>query len=286
MVVADRVIRLIALESGFPRMRRDSEAHQDPAMVNVPMLSEFSVRLAFGLIAALALTPWRIVPLRFFRLQGQIALGVLVLAALSLATSAGASAGLWLLVASAVASYLASVSWGLGVPSIARVLDAHVLVLTGTWMVLASRNPDPGAWAWMAASRGVSGLLLGATLHSMLLGHYYLIAPAMTIAPLTGSLDVIVATLVARCVLAGVGTWVLHDRLVGSSWGGQAGDFAILAMRWGMGIIGAGVSVLLARRTAAIGSTQSATGILYVTTIFVLFGELATLAVDVRRRIG
>ena len=44
-----------------------------------------------------------------------------------------------------------------------------------------------------------------------------------------------------------------------------------------MGIVGAAVSVYLARRTAAIRSTQSATGILYITTIFVLFGELASL---------
>ena len=48
-------------------------------MVTVPMLADFAVRLAFGLIAALALTSWRAVPLRFFRIQSQIALAVLVL---------------------------------------------------------------------------------------------------------------------------------------------------------------------------------------------------------------
>ena len=47
-------------------------------------------------------------------------------------------------------------------------------------MILASRASDPAAWALMAGGRVVSGLLLGATLHSMLLGHYYLTAPAMT----------------------------------------------------------------------------------------------------------
>ena len=67
---------------------------------------------------------------------------------------------------------------------------------------------------------------------------------------------------------------------------GRLGDLAVLAMRWGMGVIGAGVSVFLARRTAAIRSTQSATGILYITTIFVLFGELATLVMAARGRIG
>jgi hypothetical protein len=255
-------------------------------MATVPMLADFAVRLAFGLIAALSLTSWRAVPVRFFRIQTQIALGILVLAALSQATASRASVGLWLLVAGAGASYVATVSWGLGLPSIATCLDILVLMSTGTWMILASRDADPAAWVLMAATRAVSGLLLGATFHSMLLGHYYLIAPAMTIAPLTRSLDVIVAALLARCVLAGIGHWILRDGMAGSPSGGQAGDLALLAMRWGMGVVGAGVSVVLARRTAAIRSTQSATGILYITTIFVLFGELATLAMAAGRPLG
>ena len=59
--------------------------------------------------------------------------------------------------------------------------------------------------------------------------------------------------------------------------GGQAFDPTFLTMRWGMGFVGAAVSVYLARRTVAIRSTQSATGILYITSIFVLFGELTSI---------
>ena len=246
-------------------------------MATVPLLADFAVRLVFGLIVALTLTSWRAVPPRFFRIQAQIALGILVLAALSQATSVGASFGLWLLIAGTGATYLATVSWGLGLPSVATVLDMLVLIATGGWIVVASRDPDPAAWGWMAASRADSGLLLGATLHSMLLGHYYLSAPAMSISPLTRSLDLIVAALVARCLLAGIGAFVLHHGVAAPAKAGQAGELVILVMRWGMGVIGAGVSVFLARRTAAIRSTQSATGILYITTIFVLFGELASL---------
>jgi hypothetical protein len=211
---------------------------------------------------------------------------LLVLAALSQGTSAGASAGLWLLVAAAAASYMATLCWGLGRPPIATVLQVVILGAAGGWMVLASRHTDPGSWALLAVDRGVSGVLLGATLHSMLLGHYYLTAPAMSIAPLTRSLDLIVAALAARCVLAGIGAWLPG---VGSSVpasGAGSLDLAIMMMRWGMGVIGAGVSVVLARRTAAIRSTQSATGILYITTIFVLFGELATIAVNARGHLG
>ena len=235
----------------------------------MPLLADFAVRLAFGLVASLALTPWRAVPLRFFRIQCQIALGVVVLGILS--ASALRDAGFWLLVAAAAATYLASISWGLGLPRIAVVVDLVILVVTGGWLVLASTGPDPSAWALAAAGRLTSGLLLGATLHAMLLGHYYLTAPAMSIEPLTRALDAIAAALVVRVLLAAIGG-------AGSVATGQAGDLAILAMRWGMGVVGAGVSVYLARRTAAIRSTQSATGILYITTIFVLFGELAAMA--------
>jgi hypothetical protein len=241
------------------------------------MLTDFAVRLAFGLIVALTLTSWRALPLRFFRLQTQIALGILALAAVSHGTSVGNSTGLWLLMIGAAASYLATVSWGLGLPTIATVLDLLLILSTGGWLVLASQSSDPRAWALMVASRGASGLLLGATFHSMLLGHYYLVAPAMTVAPLTRSLDLIVASLAARCMVAGIAAWFTPGRLAESTADIHAADITILAMRWGIGVVGVGLSVYLARRTAAIRSTQSATGILYITTIFVLFGELASL---------
>jgi predicted membrane channel-forming protein YqfA (hemolysin III family) len=241
------------------------------------MLADFAARLAFGLIAALTLTSWRAVPLRFFRLQTQIALGILVLAALAQATSPVHSPGVWLLAAAAVCAYLATVCWGLGLPAIATALDVLVLLFTAGWMILASERPDPREWFLMVADRGASGLLLGATFHSMLLGHYYLIAPAMTITPLTRSLDLIVAGLGARCLVAGIAAWLAHSPRMAVTLDHHASDVTILAMRWGMGVIGVAVSVYMARRTAAIRSTQSATGILYITTIFVLFGELASL---------
>jgi hypothetical protein len=247
-------------------------------MVAVPMLADFAVRMAFGLILALTLTSWRVMPLRFFRLQSQIALGILVLAALAQAGSVGTSPLVWLLVAVAAAAYLAAVTWGLGLPAIATALDALVLLGAGVWMFRVSQSPNAGSWAFLTASRCLSGLLLGATLHSMLLGHYYLVAPAMTTAPLTRSLDLVVVGLVAQCLMAVIGTWVMSIGQGGATWSSQAGDPLFLAIRWGMGIFGAGVSVYLARRTAAIRSTQSATGILYITSIFVLFGELASMS--------
>jgi uncharacterized membrane protein len=250
------------------------------------MLTDFGVRLAFGLIFALTLTSWRAVPLRFFRLQNQIALAVLVLSALTQAKASGNGYLLWILIAAAVGSYLASVTWGLGLPPISSALGILTALLALAWIVLTSRVPDPGLWSSIVLGRVTSGILLGATLHSMLLGHHYLVAPSMTIAPLTRSLDLIAAALFSRCLMAVIGAWSAHAGTAEALRTGESFDPTYVAMRWGMGILGAGVSVYLARRTAAIRSTQSATGILYITTIFVLFGELASMTMSGRGAIG
>jgi hypothetical protein len=48
-----------------------------------------------------------------------------------------------------------------------------------------------------------------------------------------------------------------------------------------MGFLGTAISVYMTWKTAQIRSTQSATGILYITMIFVLFGELTSLILAV-----
>jgi hypothetical protein len=201
----------------------------------------------------------------------------MVLAALDQARSSGLSPAFWLVIAGAVLAYLGTISWGLGLPRFGIAAGFLGLSVTAAWLVHASRTDDVGLWLLSALSRGASGLLLGATLTAMLLGHYYLIAPAMTIEPLKRSLNLIGVGLVARCLLACAGIWVATVGPFGSGPGGQATDPTFLAMRWGIGFVGAAISVYLARRTVAIRSTQSATGILYITSIFVLFGELTSI---------
>ncbi len=248
-------------------------------MLTVPLLADFAIRLSFGLILALLLTSWREVPPRFFRIQNQVILGTMVLAALDQARSSGLSLAFWLVIAGAVLAYLATIMWGLGLPRFGFASGILGVLVSAAWLVDASRSDDAGLWALNTLSRSASGLLLGATLTAMLLGHYYLIAPSMTIEPLKRSLNLIAVGLIARCLFAGIGLWVGKLGLFASSSGGNATDVTFLAMRWGMGLVGAGVSVYLARRTVEIRLTQSATGILYITSIFVLFGELTSIVV-------
>jgi hypothetical protein len=112
----------------------------------------------------------------------------------------------------------------------------------------------------------------------MLLGHYYLTAPAMSLTPLKRAVALLGASLAARGVLAGLGLCLVPAR--------ARGPFAdllatapalLLAARWGVGFVGAASATYFAWRTLEIRSTQSATGILYIAIIFLLFGELTSL---------
>jgi hypothetical protein len=243
----------------------------------VPLLADFGVRLAFGLIVALILTSWRAVPTRFFRIQTLVILGVLVLAGLDQARAGGTAPAVWIVVAGALLTYMAAVSWGLGLVELGMTTGILAALAAAVWMADASRSAHAGLWAFNALSRGASGFLMGATLTAMLLGHFYLIAPAMPIEPLKRSITMIAAGLAVRCLLAGIGVLIARSELFGSGIGQLSPGQTLLVARWGVGFAIAALSVYLTRRTVQIRSTQSATGILYVTTIFVLFGELTSM---------
>jgi len=251
-------------------------------MTAAPMLADFANRMAFGLAVAILMIPWRAVPLLFFRTQAQVILGLLVLAALDQARATGSSAALWVVVAGAISAYVSAVAWGLGLPRFGLGTAALAVAATAGWMVAASGTAHAGLWSANAASRLTSGFLLGATLTAMLLGHYYLTAPAMTIDPLKRVVALMACGLGARCLLAAIGLWAAHAGSLGGSSAPldlSAGIF--LAVRWGLGFVAAGISTYLTWKTAEIRSTQSATGILYITMIFVLFGELTSLVLAV-----
>jgi hypothetical protein len=241
-----------------------------------PMLADFGVRLAFGLATLLLMTPWRAVPLGFFRTHCVVILGLLVLSALDGSRAAGVD--LYLPVAAAVSAYLAAVSWGLGLIRAAIPLTALVALVAGGWLALVSQADPPALWAFNAVSRYASGLLMGATLTAMLLGHHYLTAPAMSIEPLNRFVVFMGGALAARACLALAGLLLA----MGHNWSPQPyavdpGSLLLIVTRWGMGFGGSLVATVLARKTVRIRSTQSATGILYVALALVLFGELTSL---------
>ena len=159
-------------------------------MLTVPLLADFAVRLAFGLILALILTSWREVPAAILPDPESDRPGHAGPRGTGPGEVERTSLALWLVIAGASWLIWPRSRGASGCPGRIAAGILGVLV-TAAWMVDASRSADAGLWALNALSRSASGLLLGATLTAMLLGHYYLIAPAMTIEPLKRSLNLI-----------------------------------------------------------------------------------------------
>jgi hypothetical protein len=247
-------------------------------MIVAPMLADFAIRWAFGLAVSILMIPWRAVPLSFFRTQAQVTLGLLILAALDQGRAGSQPWSVSVLVAAAISVYSSAVGWGFGLPRFGLGTAALAALDTAGWLTAASGPAETGGYLASASSRLCSGFLLGATLTAMLLGHYYLTAPAMTIRPLKRAIVLMASGLGARCLLAAIGLWAARDRFVGADASLIDTTAAIfLAVRWGLGFVAAGISIFLTWKTVEIRSTQSATGILYITMIFVLFGELTSL---------
>jgi hypothetical protein len=243
--------------------------------IPIPMLSDFSVRLACGLAAFLIATPWRVVPPAFFRTHCQVILGLLVLSALDL-SRAGAPGMLVVLAAGAAGmAYFASVAWGLGLSRVGGPLTALIALATVGILVSASRSPEGLVWALNASGRLASAALMGSTLTAMLLGHHYLTAPAMSIDPLRRFVRAMAWSLGIRAALAAPALWIWLNRASTATSGSVSPFF--LAVRWGMGFAGPLVATVLTWKTVEIRSTQSATGILYIALTLVLFGELTAL---------
>ena len=225
-----------------------------------PFLTDVAIRLACGLVAWSAIVPWRPIPVKFFSSQCLVELEHI----LSLGLKA-----VWIgLVAGA---YLGTVAWGIGLPKVGRALCA-VLAVVSLGLMAAAGAEDIGPLESLA--RAASSLWLGATLTAMLLGHYYLTAPAMSIAPLQ--------TLIAGMFVA-FGVRLLTT-LLPLAMGQQSASMSVdgfsamwLGMRILMGYAGTFLATYLSWRTARIRSTQSATGILYIALALLLFGELTAM---------
>ena len=108
----------------------------------------------------------------------------------------------------------------------------------------------------------------------MLMGHSYLMAPAMSLTPLLRLLAALAASAVLRILVAGGGLWLWTGTAAGTTLTTET--VLWLTMRWAIGFVGPLVLAWLAWETTRIRSTQSATGILYVVVILCFLGELTS----------
>jgi hypothetical protein len=237
------------------------------------MLALFCLRLACGMLACLLLlAPAQVNP-RFFRTHFLTALGLTVLAAVGLRDTA--DLWLWLVLAAAFAlSFLGSVVWLLeGAPGGRALIYLTVPALTAA-LVLAGQERGGAAPGWLLADDLTSAALLGAATTAMLMGHSYLIAPAMSLTPLMRLLGALAVSTLLRMGLAGAALWSWTGALASASL--ETETLLWLPVRWLIGFVGPLGLGWMAWETARIRSTQSATGILYVVVILCFLGELTS----------
>ena len=131
-------------------------------------------------------------------------------------------------------------------------------------------------------TRGMAALTLGWSLITMLLGHWYLVAPRLTFRHLVIFCWVLLAIVVVRfgvvgwslAVASGVDPMTSHPMRLLTGFAGE-GMFFWFRVFWGLliPVLLAVMSLHCARRQ----SNQSATGILYVLVVGAFIGEITAL---------
>lgn len=245
------------------------------------MIGPLTFRLLWGMALSWCLAPREEITSGFFRIQMLVALALSVLGVLTFATEPPAGSrmlmsGGWLSLLAggiAIVAFIDSVLW---------TLERRRGAEKGLWLVLGmsalgmvGASPPASLAGHPAAVQRIcsafsSGWLMGAALTAMLLGHWYLTATGMKLIPLMRLNQWVGAAILLRAVLAAVG-WgcVGLDRLSPTNW-------VWLSLRWA-GLVGPAVMTLLVIRILKYRNTQSATGVLYASTILVFMGETAAL---------
>ena len=232
------------------------------------LLLDFLLRFGWGLAAGLVITSPAAVTAGFFRVNSLVIMGLATFAALL----APASGGSWPLpAAAAVTAWLASVAWLGDKRRAGLLLGVATAVMLGvaTFMLAAPRSATGSPLAVVAPL--VSGLVVGLTVHAMLLGHWYLNAPGMSVTALRRAIGQALAAW-AACLVAAAVTDL--PALASTFRAADSATLALAALRWLAGLAGLPALLVMARATLDIPNTQSATGILYVACLAAILGEL------------
>jgi hypothetical protein len=243
------------------------------------VLTQFVLRLSFGLAFSMGLTSSRQVTSGYFRNHAYVLLGLNVLATL-VAFARRSEFSIWPPLASAVLSYLCAAVWLYEKPLTGKVLLLAIsaVSLAGAMMVershLTGSNTQSLSTAWLLWLFGpaTSGLLLGSTIAAMFLGHWYLNTPTMELKPLQKLIVIMFVAVALRATVCGTGLGLQLSEI-----GLSTSELLMVFLRWAAGIVGVVVLAAMTWLTLKIPNTQSATGILYVAVIATFIGELTSL---------
>lgn len=236
------------------------------------MAVTFCLRLAAGLILMLPILNPAHIPPRFYRVHFLTALGLLAVAGILFVETA--TLGFWLLYAAAVVGcVIGSIVWHLDeAPGGMLTVILTPIAMTACLIYGGMLQHGEGDTPLRIVDDFAAALVLGSATTAMLMGHSYLISPAMTIAPLMRLLAALAGSVVLRIGLACFGLWEWTSSQSASNL--ETEPLLWLPVRWALGLIAPLVLGWMAWETARIRSTQSATGILYVVVIVCYLGEL------------
>ncbi len=240
------------------------------------MLAQFTLQLIAGISLMWVLMPRRQVTSGFFRIQMLLVLALSVLAALtagqlSPAASAGATAirpETWLGVAMGLTAFVGSVLWTLERRKPGGICAFIIWGLANLALDFAFRGTLQPNWLGLLSAGATAGVLGGAVT-GMLLGHWYLTAPTMSIDPLAKLTRVWGVALFVRLIVSGLAWYLGGDALQGSllwTW---------FALRWLAGILAPLVLCGMTLRILRYRNTQAATGVLFAAVILTFIGELS-----------
>ena len=241
------------------------------------LLVDFLCRFGFGLAAGLSVTPSRLVPSGFFRINLFVIMGVAFFATL-LATSGVSALVAWLTGGASFVAWIGSAAWlarrdrpGMTACVLSGVLLAVAVGVIGSLGTPAGTEVSIGTSVWPFLSALLSGLVVGLTVHAMLLGHWYLNAPGMEISVLRRMIDFALFGWAAQFVCVVIEMEPQFESIAVA----DRAILAIVSLRFLAGLIGLPVLLWMSRKTLDIPNTQSATGILYVACLAAITGEIA-----------
>ena len=243
------------------------------------MIAQFALRLIFGMSLMWLLMPRAEVTAGFFKIQMRVVLGLAILAVLSITSDfVGQAAGdlvfspttsRVLCGTAAGIAYFGSVFWLYDWRKLGSWAMVPIAVLAGTVLMAgygyAGGTNDSRVWL-QPLSEFASSALIGSTVVGMLLGHWYLTSPTMTIKPLSFLNHCVLGCATLRLVTSGIVLWAAWSSVQTNT------QLIWLSLRWVAGIISPFGVWFLVWRILKYKNTQSATGVLFAGVIVTFIG--------------
>jgi hypothetical protein len=161
-------------------------------------------------------------------------------------------------------------------PAALSLISLGIALYEATPQLTAAGTGIPGLIPLGFIAVLTSALLLGWSLITMLLGHWYLVAPKLDFRHLAIFNWILLATVIVKMLSFAVSLWAAwshggHPWLALTSFSGEA-MFLWVRVLWGL--VGSLMLTLMALHCSLRKSNQSATGILYVLVVGVFIGEI------------